>query len=114
MCCSAGSTARIAAVYETRERARLTPEQQRLAWLHYTNFVRAGARLDEPTKQRLAAINRRLATLYTGFSQNLLADESDRFMLIESKDSLAGLPDSVIAGAAADAEARGRTKHTTS
>lgn len=99
--------ARIAAVYETRERARLTPEQQRLAWLHYTNFVRAGARLDEPTKQRLAAINRRLATLYTGFSQNLLADESDRFMLIESKDSLAGLPDSVIAGAAADAEARG-------
>ena len=37
---------RIAAVYDAREKAKLTPEQKRLAWLDYTNFVRAGARLD--------------------------------------------------------------------
>ena len=38
--------ARIAAVYESPEKAKLTPEQQRLVWLDYTNFVRAGAKLD--------------------------------------------------------------------
>ena len=37
---------RIEAVYDAREKAKLTPEQQRLAWLDYTNFVRAGAKLD--------------------------------------------------------------------
>ncbi|MCC6172818.1 MAG: M3 family peptidase, partial [Gammaproteobacteria bacterium] len=98
---------RIAAVYETREESGLTPEQQRLTWLQYTNFVRAGARLDALAKTRLAAINQRLATLFTQFSQNLLADESNQYLLIESREQLAGLPDSVIAGAAADAESRG-------
>jgi peptidyl-dipeptidase Dcp len=98
---------RIAAVYETREKSGLTPEQQRLAWLHYTSFVRAGAQLDAPAKQRLAAINQRLASLFTQFSQNLLADESQQYLLIESRADLAGLPEPVVAGAAADAEARG-------
>src|SRR5829696_5615943 len=36
---------RIEAVYNSPAKARLTPEQQRLTWLYYTNFVRAGARL---------------------------------------------------------------------
>ena len=34
---------RIKAVYETRKTAGLSPEQQRLAWLLYTDFVRGGA-----------------------------------------------------------------------
>jgi len=38
--------ARIAKVYETRESSGLTAEEQRLTWLVYTNFVRAGAKLD--------------------------------------------------------------------
>src|SRR3954467_14703653 len=66
---------RIAAVYERRETAGLTPEQSRLAWNRYTNFVRAGARLEADAKLRLSEINQRLATLYTQFSQNVLADE---------------------------------------
>ena len=36
---------RIDAVYNSPAKSKLTPEQQRLAWLYYTNFVRAGARL---------------------------------------------------------------------
>ena len=35
---------RIEAVYKSPEKTKLTPEQQRLTWLYYTNFVRAGAR----------------------------------------------------------------------
>ncbi|MBD0370003.1 MAG: M3 family metallopeptidase [Pyrinomonadaceae bacterium] len=86
---------RIEAVYDSREKARLTPEQQRLSWLYYTNFVRAGARLDDAAKARLSQINQQLAGLYTRFSQNLLADETDQFLVLKSEDELAGLPQSV-------------------
>jgi len=97
---------RIAAVYESPDKARLTPEQQRLAWLHFTNFVRAGAKLDTAGKARVAAINQRLATLYTKFSQNLLADEEGDFTVITDAADLAGLPESFRAAAAAEAERR--------
>ncbi|MFO0659295.1 MAG: M3 family metallopeptidase [Polyangiaceae bacterium] len=98
---------RIEAVYQSPEKSKLTPEQQRLVWLQYTNFVRAGAKLDESAKKRVAEINARLASLYTQFSQNQLADEEGYVTVIESEAELAGLPDSVKAGAAAAAEAKG-------
>jgi peptidyl-dipeptidase Dcp len=99
--------ARIAAVYAARESAGLEPEQQRLAWLYHNNFVRAGARLDAAAKERLSAINQRLAALYTQFSQNVLADETDYMLLLEKPEDLAGLPESLRSAAAAAAEARG-------
>src|SRR5688500_16242186 len=74
---------RIAAIYEGPERARLDTEQQRLAWDKYTEFVRTGARLEDGAKKQLGDINQRLATLYTQFSQNVLADEG-RYTLVES------------------------------
>jgi peptidyl-dipeptidase Dcp len=99
---------RIAAVYETRTTSGLTAEEQRLTWLTYKNFVRAGAKLDAASKQRLAQINQLLAGLFTRFSQNLLADENERFTVLETEADLAGLPDSLRAGFASDAENRGR------
>ena len=98
--------ARIAAVYESRETAGLTAEQQRLAWNRYTDFVRAGAQLDAAAKSRLAAINSRLAALYTDFDQNVLADE-ERYLLLESEADLAGLPASLRSAAGALAAERG-------
>jgi peptidyl-dipeptidase Dcp len=99
---------RIAAVYEARDAANLTPEQKRLAWLDYTNFVRAGAKLDPAAKKRLSEINQRLAVLYTKFSQNLLADEADYALFLDKESDLAGLPDSLRASASAAAEQRGQ------
>jgi peptidyl-dipeptidase Dcp len=99
--------ARIAVVYEARGKANLTPEQQRLTWKYYTDFVRAGARLDAVAKKRLSDINQQLASLYTSFGQNILKDENDGVLLIDKPANLAGLPDSVREGAAQAAEARG-------
>src|SRR5260221_3803066 len=98
---------RISAVYESRERSALTPEQQRLAWLKYHDFARSGARLDARAKKRLCEINQRLASLYTEFSQNVLADEGSAFYL-RSEAELAGLPESLREGAAEAARERGR------
>jgi peptidyl-dipeptidase Dcp len=100
---------RIAAVYEKRETSGLTAEEQRLTWLTYTNFVRSGAKLDATSKKRLAEINQSLAGLFTQFSQNLLADESERYTVLENEADLAGLPASLRAGFAADAERRGKS-----
>jgi peptidyl-dipeptidase Dcp len=99
--------ARIAAVYEAREGAGLDGEQQRLVWNRYTDFVRRGARLDAASKQRLAAVNERLASLYTAFSQNVLADENDQALVLDAREDLAGLPDSLVDAAAMAAEERG-------
>ena len=97
---------RIAAVYETRETAGLTPEQKRLTWLYYTNFTRAGAKLDPAAKEKLSGINQRLATLYTNFSQNVLADEGEQMLLLDDEAALAGLPETARAAAATAAESR--------
>jgi peptidyl-dipeptidase Dcp len=98
---------RIEAVYESPERARLTPEQQRLCWLYHTNFVHAGARLRAPDKERLSAINQRLATLFTEFNQNVLADEDTQWLTLEGEADLDGLPPKLVEAAAAAAAARG-------
>lgn len=94
---------RIEAVYNLPEKARWTPEQQRLAWLYYTNFVRAGARLKAADKARLSQINQQLAGLYTKFSQNILAEENGQFLALKTEAELAGLPQSVRDAAAAAA-----------
>jgi peptidyl-dipeptidase Dcp len=95
---------RLDAVYNSPAKARLKPEQQRLTWLYYTNFVRAGARLSPEAKKRLSEINQQLASLFTRFSQNVLAEENDQFIVLKSEDELAGLPQSLRDAAAAAAE----------
>ncbi|MBL9090650.1 MAG: M3 family metallopeptidase [Planctomycetaceae bacterium] len=100
--------ARIALVYAVRESSGLTPEQQRLTWLAYTNFVRAGAKLDAAAKQELSAINQKLAELTTTFSQNLLKCETDEFILLNDETETAGLADDVKAASAEAATALGK------
>jgi peptidyl-dipeptidase Dcp len=97
---------RIETVYNAPEKAQLTSEQQRLTWLAYTNFVRAGARLDDAKKSRLSAINQELAGLYTRFSQNVLADETNQTLVIDKEADLAGLPQSLRDAAAQAAASR--------
>lgn len=94
---------RIETVYNSPEKSRMTKEQQRLAWLYFTNFVRAGARLKPEAKARLSEINQQLAGLYTKFSQNVLAEENDHFLVLKEEAELAGLPQSIKDAAAAAA-----------
>lgn len=97
---------RIETVYNSAEKTKLNPEQQRLAWLYYTNFVRSGAKLDATAKAKLSEINQKLASLFTQFSQNVLADETDLVIVIDNERDLEGLPQSVKDAAAAEATTR--------
>jgi len=100
--------ARLKTVYETRATANLLPEQQRLADIVYTNFVRRGAALGKAEKFRLKEINKRLASLFTIFRQNQLADEESYTLVIDHEADLAGLPDNLRDAAAAAAAAKGQ------
>ena len=100
--------ARIAELYRWRDRFGLSAEQARVLDRYHTRFVRAGAALDTPAQDRLAAINERLASLGTQFGQNVLADEKAYALVLEEGD-LAGLPDFARAAARAAAEERGAT-----
>lgn len=91
-------------VYERMDEFKLNPEQKRLTWQYYTNFVRAGAKLNADQKKRLSEINQELSIRFTKFSQNLLADETDRFIHFENPSDVVGLPKSV-----ADASAEAAT-----
>ena len=99
--------ARIKAVYDARESSGLNPEQQRLAVVTYDRFVRQGAALSPAEKAELAAVNQKLAALYTRFSQNTLADEEGEALVVEREADLAGLSPEQIDAAAAEAKARG-------
>lgn len=99
--------ARIRAVHDGRATAGLTPEQNRLVENYYLNFTRQGAALDDADQATLKDLNQKLASLYTRFSQNELADEENYRLVVETEADLEGLPDSLRAAAAAAAEEHG-------
>jgi len=101
--------ARIAAVYDSPEKAKLTPEQQRVVWSYWQEFMLGGARLSPADKAKLSDVNRQLSLLYNSFRANQLADETNDALTIEQKADLAGLPPSVVDAAAAEATRRGQT-----
>ncbi len=99
--------ARIKAVYEQAQIKPLPADQQRVVELMYTNLVMQGAELDEANQEKYLTINKELSTLYTNFSNNVLADEEGYVTYID-KDQLSGLSDSYIKSAAKAATDRGQ------
>lgn len=97
---------RIATLYNSKESKKLTSEQQRLIWLYYTEFVREGAKLNNADKEKVADINKQLATLFTKFSQNLLAEEHDQYVALNTEADFDGLPAEVKNAAIAEAKDR--------
>ncbi|MEP6355133.1 MAG: M3 family metallopeptidase [Hyphomicrobiales bacterium] len=99
--------ARIDALFEARESLGLNDEENRVLERYHSQFVRAGAKLEGADRTRMAEVSKRLATLGTTFSQNVLADEGAYELVLESEDDLAGLPDFLISAAASAATERG-------
>jgi len=86
---------RIAKVYNDSNKKKLTPEQRRLVWFYYSNFVREGAKAGSRSKNRIGQINQDLAGLFTKFSQNLLNEEQQSIGFTQVSE-LVGLPKDLI------------------
>ncbi|MFZ0604717.1 MAG: peptidase M3, partial [Roseiarcus sp.] len=98
--------ARIDALKAQEAKLGLSPEQARVLKRYHLDFTRAGAAAAPEAKARLAAIAERLATLAAQFGQNVLADEKDWLLLLDTSD-LDGLPDFFTTSAARIAADRG-------
>ena len=92
--------ARVKAVYDSRESLTLTPEQVKILENIYKRFVNSGANLTEEQKRRLREINKELSMLQLTFSQNLLHETNNTFVVAESIEELKGLPQANIDAAA--------------
>eukprot|EP01036_Dinobryon_divergens_P034296 gene34296-44299_t len=88
---------RINQVYEVRAQAQLTSEQLRLVERIHLDFVRAGAKFDSDAQAKYAKITEELAELTTKFMQNVLADESDIYLTLESDEDKVGLAADILA-----------------
>jgi peptidyl-dipeptidase Dcp len=99
--------ARIKAVYDARDSSGLDAKQKRLVTRIYESFVRNGAALNAAQKAQLSQYNQQLATLFSDFSDKVLADESTYLAFTDAE--LKGVPADVKAAAAAAAKAQGKS-----
>jgi peptidyl-dipeptidase Dcp len=98
---------RVKTVYESREKGKFTTEQKKLISDYYKGFARGGANLNDAQKAELSKINEEISMLTLQFGKNVL-DETNKYkMVIDNKADLAGLPESVIMGAADEAKEAG-------
>lgn len=98
---------RVKAVYENRDEYDLNEEQAYLLENLYKDFIRSGADLPAGEKEKLQKINQELSTLSLNFGQNVLAETNAFKLVVEKKEDLTGLPESVIQSAAETAKERG-------
>ncbi|MEL7130589.1 MAG: M3 family metallopeptidase [Pseudomonadota bacterium] len=95
---------RVKAVYEQKDTLELDEQDARLLELTHRDFVRAGAALDQETKDRVAAINEEISGLTTAFGQNLLKATTGFKLEITDEADLGGLSDSFKAAIKVDGE----------
>ncbi len=99
--------ARVKAVYNNRARMSMTPEDAKLLEESYEQMVHAGAMLTPDQKEKVKAINSRLSTLTTEFSQRLIEASKANALVVDDKAMLAGLSEAEITAAAKTAADRG-------
>jgi len=98
---------RVKAVFEMRAKLKLNPEETTLLEKSYRRFVRGGANLTPPQKERLRAINAELSGLIVKFGENLLKETNAFRLVVDKKADLAGLPEDQILFAAETAKKEG-------
>ena len=92
--------ARVKSVYDSKESLDLTAEQAKVLDNIYKRFVNSGANLNEEQKSQLREINKELSMLQLTFSQNLLHETNNSFVIAETLEELKGLPQANIDAAA--------------
>ena len=82
-------------LWDNADDLSLSSEERKILEEKYKNFIRNGALLEGPEKERYSSINQEISKLSVEFSQNLLA-ETNNFEIILAKDDLDGLPDDIV------------------
>lgn len=99
---------RVKAVYDQRADLNLNIEQTRLLEKTYLSFARNGALLNAADKETLRQIDQELSVLGPKFSENVLKATNAFEMYLDKAEDVAGIPEGILEGAAASAEAKGK------
>ena len=99
--------ARVKAVYDKKDQLGLDKEQMKLLEETYKDFVRGGANLSEADQAKLRELNSEISMLQLTFGQNMLKETNAFKLVIDKKEDLSGLPETLIANAAKAAEEAG-------
>ena len=99
--------ARIKSVYDNQEKFNLNKEQKKLLDEVYKSFARNGANLDADKQAELRKLNEQISLLELTFGQNSLKETNAFQLVVDKKEDLSGLPESLIASAAATAKEAG-------
>jgi peptidyl-dipeptidase Dcp len=97
---------RVKYVYDNRNELGLKNEQKRLVEKYYEGFENSGATLSPEGKEKYRALSMELSKATLEFGQNNLRETNAYEMLLTDKVDLAGLPQSVIDAAAANAKSK--------
>lgn len=98
---------RVKAVYDKKDSLNLNKERFRLLEKTYLAFTRNGALLSAADKETLRQIDQELSVLSPKYSENVLKATNAFEMVLDKKEDVAGLPEGILEGAAAMAEAKG-------
>lgn len=99
---------KVETVYKNKENLALNTEQSKLLEKIYKRFVRSGAGLPKEKQDRLREIDAQIAKLQLKFDDNKLKEINNYALIIDKKEDLAGLPQSMIDAAAEQATTRGQ------
>lgn len=99
---------RVKTLYENIDTVNQPLDERRAIADTYTQFVRRGALLPTDKQAELKAVNGKLTDLYLKYNKNLLNSNNSFEIVVDKKEDLAGLPQSTIDNAAAEAKERGK------
>ena len=100
--------ARVKSVYDSRATLDLNAEESRILENIYKRFVNGGAELSDSDKERLRELNKEISMLHLTFSQNLLHETNNTFVVAENIEELKGLSQANIDAAARMAAENGQ------
>lgn len=96
--------ARVKTIFEQKSSLGLSVEQDKLLSDLYKGFIRNGANLEGEAKDKYRELTGKLSMLALKFGENNLKENNNYQLVITDKDQLAGLPESILAGAAETAK----------
>lgn len=100
--------AKVKFVYDNQDKMNLNKEQKSLLKKVYKRFVSGGANLNDADKAKLRELNGKLSAVQLQFSQNLLHETNNTYVVVDTKEELEGLSEANIMQAAVLAKSIGQ------
>ncbi|MBT3243380.1 MAG: M3 family metallopeptidase [Bacteroidetes bacterium] len=98
---------RVKAIYDKKDKLKLTEEEAYILENTYKGFVRSGTLLPPDEQEIMKKLNLEQSVVGVNFGQNVLSETNSFMLVVDNEDDLKGLPESSVVAAAKTASAAG-------